>query len=90
MSDSQETVAGEPTIATPTAMAARVLVDARRTFGDDADELVLEGFVRRAVTDLWGDTIKVTSFVPVLALRQVRDLLEGAQPPTSGDAADAP
>jgi hypothetical protein len=63
-------------VATPATMMERVLVDARRAFGDVTDADVLERCVRDAVTGLWPDTIKVKTFVPVLALRQVRDMLE--------------
>jgi hypothetical protein len=65
------------TIVTPEAMTARVLSDARRAFGDRADEHVLEHYTSQAIAGLWRDSIKVTTFVPVLALRQVRDMLEG-------------
>jgi hypothetical protein len=60
----------------PAAMTARVLADAKRAFGAKMDEAVLERVARDAVDELCRDSIKVTTFVPVLAMRRVRDLLE--------------
>ena len=57
------------------AIENRVLADARRAFAD-APEPVLEGCVRRAVANLWTDDPRVTTFIPVLALREVRALLD--------------
>lgn len=61
---------------TPAAMAERVLKDARRAWGDAVEPPLLERYAEQAVADLWRDTIKVTTFLPVLALRQVRDMLD--------------
>lgn len=66
---------------TPAAMAKRVLKDARRTFGEDVNASDLERFATAAVADLWRDSIKVTTFVPVLALRQVREMVNGRTRP---------
>jgi hypothetical protein len=63
-------------LSSPAAMTARVLVDAKRTFGEVADVDVLERCVEHAVADLWQVTIKVKTFVPVLAMRRIRDMLE--------------
>jgi hypothetical protein len=75
-------------VRTPAAMTARVLADARRAFGGRADEAVLERFAQDAVDGLCRGSIKVTTFVPVLAMRRVRDLLEmGTEAfPATGDA----
>jgi len=64
-------------------MTACVLADAKRAFGGQADEAVLERFATDAVAELCDGSIKVTTFVPVLAMRRVRDLLE------TGPAGDA-
>lgn len=61
---------------TAPAMVARVLNDARRTFGEGVEGSFLERCVQDAVEGLWQDSIKVRTFVPVLALRQVRDVIE--------------
>ncbi len=63
-------------VRTPAAMTARVFADAKRAFSNVADEAVLEQFARDAVDELCRGSIKVTTFVPVLAMRRVRDLLE--------------
>jgi hypothetical protein len=69
-------------------MTARVLADAKRAFGGKADEAILERFAKDAVDELCRGSIKVTTFVPVLAMRRVRDLLETgpAALPAIGDA----
>ncbi len=61
---------------TPEEMANRVLKDARRTYGDEVEVEQLQMYAEAAVADLWRDSIKVTSFVPVLAMRLIRDMLE--------------
>lgn len=63
------------------AMTARVYADAERAFGGQATAVVLERCARDAVADLWVEGIRITSFVPVLALRHVRDMLGRDQPP---------
>jgi hypothetical protein len=64
-------------VRTPAAMTARVSADAKRAFSGLADDAILERFARDAVNELCHGSIKVTTFVPVLAMRRVRDLLEG-------------
>jgi hypothetical protein len=66
-------------VRTPASMTARVLADAKRTYDGVVDDAVLERFAREAVDELCGDSIKVTTFVPVLAMRRVRDLLDAGQ-----------
>ena len=59
-----------------TAITERVVVEAKRAFGGWAEEPRVEQCAREAVADLWRDSIAVTAFVPVLALRLVREMLE--------------
>jgi len=61
---------------TPATMTARVIADANRTFSHLGDEVLLERCAEQAVNELYRDSTRVTTFVPVLALRRVRDLLE--------------
>lgn len=75
-------------LSNPVAMTAQVLTDAKRAFSDVADAPELEQYAREAVAALWGESIRVRSFVPVLALRQVRDMLEG-RAPLDGPVVDA-
>jgi hypothetical protein len=56
----------------------RILDEVRRTY-DGFDGVYLERVVREAVADLWTDSIQVTTFVPVLAMRQIRDVLEARE-----------
>ncbi len=74
---------------TPAAMTARVFADAKRTYSHLADEAMLERCSRQAVDELVCDSTKVTTFVPVLALRRVRDLLEKRPTATLEAARDA-
>ena len=72
-------------VRTPAAMTSRVFADAKRAFGGLADDAILERYARDAVDELCRGSIKVTTFVPVLAMRRVRDLLERG--PVSVEAA---
>ena len=63
------------------AMTARVYADAERAFGGQATAVVLERCARDAVADLWVEGIRITTYVPVLALRHVRDMLGRGEPP---------
>jgi hypothetical protein len=69
-------------VRTPAAMTARVFADAKRAFSDLADDAILARFAQDAVNELCRESIKVTTFVPVLAMRRVRDLLEAGPVPT--------
>lgn len=62
---------------TAAAMTARVLTDAKRAFGDQVEDPLLERYAQEAVASLWQDSIRVTTFVPVLALREIREMLDG-------------
>ena len=75
----------QESLSSPAAMTDRVLDDARRAFRDVADAAFLERCAREAVAALWSDSIKVKSFVPLLALREIRDALEaqGVEPGTA-------
>ena len=75
-----ETLVGQDRAATPEAMRQRVLGEARRAFANGAvSESDLEHCVAAAVSGLWTERTRVTSFIPVLALREVRTLLEQRQ-----------
>jgi hypothetical protein len=73
----------------PAAMTARVAADAKRAFHSRADDVVIDHYVRQAVDEFSLDTVRVTTFVPVLALRRVRELLEANPVATVEVAADA-
>jgi hypothetical protein len=54
----------------------RVAAEAMTTYGDQTDPSELERYAREAVDELWVDGIKVATFVPILALRRVREKVE--------------
>jgi hypothetical protein len=56
----------------------QVVADAKRLYGSLVNEVVLEQRAREATAEIWTDSIKVTHFVPVLALRRVREKLAEA------------
>ena len=56
-------------------MCERVLADAKRLYGSLVNDVVLEQHAREATAEIWTDPIRVTHFVPVLALRRVREKL---------------
>jgi hypothetical protein len=64
--------------------ADRVVADAKRLYEGLANDVMIEEHARRAVAEIWTGSIKVTNFVPVLALRSVREQLVAAADPTSG------
>ena len=74
---------------TPATMTARVLNDAKRAYGGFSDQAYLERCARDAVAEIWGESIKVTTFVPVLAMRLVRDAVAGTAPAQKGIGSDA-
>lgn len=59
----------------PAAMTNRVIADAKRALRDLADEQVIEQLTRDALAELSDAPIKVTTFIPVLTIRRVRDLI---------------
>jgi hypothetical protein len=59
-------------------MSDRVVADAKRLYGGLASDVVLEQRAIAATAEIWTDSIKVTHFVPVLALRRVREMLAEA------------
>ena len=59
-------------------MSDRVVADAKRLYGSLVNDVVLEHHAREATAEIWTDSIKVTHFVPVLALRRVRETLAEA------------
>ncbi len=58
------------------AITRRVVVEARRTYESVVDVEFLESCAEQAVKELWRDSIKVTTFVPVLAMRKVRESVD--------------
>ena len=59
-------------------MSDRVVADVKRLYGSLVNEVVLEQRAREATAEIWTDSIKVTHFVRVLALRRVREKLAEA------------
>lgn len=74
---------GQDALRTADAVTQRLLVDAKRSFVGVADDAFLERAAREAVDSVWQDSIKVTSFVPVLAMRRMREIV------TAGNGAGA-
>lgn len=70
-----DVLAGQERLASPEMVRARVLKDARRSWSS-VDGMELERCVNLAVNGLWTAETRVTSFIPVLALRDVREMLE--------------
>lgn len=58
-------------VATLETVTARVLNDANKVFGDTIAQETLADWASSAVAELWGDSVKVTNFVPVLAMRKI-------------------
>jgi hypothetical protein len=62
-------------ISTFASVADRVLTDAQRSFGARLDAAMLEKEVHDVLSGLWSESTRVTTFIPVLALRELRDRL---------------
>ncbi len=58
---------------TPEAISERVLDDSRRMYGSWVDDNILQNWVNSALTSLLTDSTRVTIFVPVLAMRAIRE-----------------
>ena len=70
-----EGLPGQERLTTPDMVRARVLKDAQRSLhGVARDDL--ENCVRVVVGNLWTEQTRVTTFIPVLALREVREMIE--------------
>jgi len=69
--ESGSALAVQSLAATQATVIARVLKDANRVFGDTIEQATLAAWAEVAVTELWGESVKVTSFLPVLAMRQI-------------------
>lgn len=64
-------------ISTPEAAWKKVVVDASSAFGAKAPSAAwLEAVARQAVDELWSDDLRIRTYVPVLAMRRVRELVE--------------
>jgi hypothetical protein len=61
---------------TEDAVTRRVVIEAKRAFESVADEDFIEQAAQHAVKELWRDSIRVTTFVPVLAMRRVRETVD--------------
>lgn len=60
-------------------LALRVAAEAMTTYGDQTDPSELERYAWEAVDELWVNGIKVSTFVPILALRRVREKVEAGR-----------
>jgi len=63
-------------------VAEKVMADAQRSFAADVDATLLERQVHEIVSQLWTESTKVTTFIPVLALRDLRDRLTNGHEPS--------
>lgn len=70
---------GQESLRTVDALTRRLVDDAKRNLRGVADEALLEACAREAVEELWHDSIKVTSFVPVLAMRRLREMVSARE-----------
>lgn len=61
----------------------RVYRDALRSFVGDCTPDELKGYVSSAFATLWTEQTRVTTFIPVLAMREVRAMLVADHHPTT-------
>ena len=77
-----------PSAMTQEAVTARVSRDATRIYGDTIAEETLAYWASSAVAELWGESVKVTTFLPVLALRMVGTQVKSQSEMVTSAAAD--
>ena len=58
-------------------VSGRVIADARKSFAAKVDATTLQEQVDEVVALLWMNSTNVTSFIPLLALRDLRTRLAG-------------
>ncbi len=71
---SEQPVAGNSR--TSQAISARVLAECRRTYGTLVDDLTIQSWVSSTLSSLLTEQTRVTQFVPVLAMRQIREIAD--------------
>ena len=54
-------------------ISARVLAECRRTYGTMVDDLTIQVWVSTALSTLLTEQTRVTQFVPLLAMRDIRE-----------------
>ena len=77
-----ESVSGNGSAPTVASVSEKVVADAQRSFAADVDATLLERQVHEIVAQLWTESTKVTTFIPVLALRDLRDRLNDGHGPS--------
>lgn len=77
-----EQILGNGSAPTAASVAEKVVADAQRSFASDVDATLLERQVHEIVAQLWTESTKVTTFIPVLALRDLRDRLNNGHDPS--------
>jgi hypothetical protein len=84
-----ETLLGGPqSLQSADAVTRRVVTDAKRNYEGVIDDALLEQCARDAVSEIWRDSIKVTTFVPVLAMRRVREIITSQESAIIDPASD--
>ena len=61
------------------AMVERVAAYAKRHYAGEVDESLLEEWAEEAVAHVWGEGLRVSAFVPMLALREIRERVLAAR-----------
>jgi hypothetical protein len=64
-------------------MADRVVAEARRLYHDRADDHAIEMSARRVVAEFSSGQVRITTFVPLLALRRIKEILTGPGEPVT-------
>ena len=77
-----ESVLGNGNAPTAASVAEKVVADAQRSFAAGVDATLLERQVHEIVAQLWTESTKVKTFIPVLALRDLRNRLDNGNGPS--------
>ena len=82
-------IEGQESTLTAETVANRLIVDAKRDIGVGADDRFLEQCAHEAVREVWHDAVRVTTFVPVLAMRRMREMVSSRAGANAGGRGEA-
>ena len=82
-------IEGQESTLSAESVTNRLVIDAKRDIGAGADDQFLEYCARAAVREVWHDSVRVTTFVPVLAMRRMREMVSSRDDVDAGGREEA-
>jgi len=78
----------QESLQTADSVALRLVADAKRSYEGELDDDVLEQCARDAVREIWHDSVTVTTFVPVLAMRRMQEIVSSREVSVAGASSE--